>query len=97
MSNCVSWRIYAAADRWYARSMRSDHYFFHILDDGARVPDDEGMLLSRQAAQEELWASVHDLTNARLRSGKGPGDGLVQLADYDGRVLATLRFRNALQ
>jgi hypothetical protein len=72
------------------------HYYFHILDDGASVPDDEGMILSRQAATAELRASVYDLTRARMRGGRGPGDGLVQLADVDGRVLETLWFRKVL-
>ena len=72
------------------------HYYFHILDEGTSVLDDEGMMLSRQAARAELRASARDLTNARMRLGRGPGDGLIQLMDGDGQVLETCRFRTVL-
>ncbi len=76
--------------------MDTAHYYFHILDDGTSVPDDEGMFLSRHAARAELRASVCDLANARMRLGRGPGNGSIQLADDDGQVLETLRFSKVL-
>lgn len=76
--------------------MRTELYYFNIVEDGIQVPDDEGMFLSRQAAHAELLASVHDLTSARMRAGRAPGNDLVELADADGHILETLRFRNVL-
>ncbi len=89
-------RIYASDRQVYARSTGTGHYFFHILENGISVPDDEGMFLSRLAAQAELQASVRDLAGARMRAGHGPGDGLVQLTNLGGDVLEILPFRKVL-
>lgn len=68
-----------------------ERWFFHIRMYGRVVPDEEGMALpDLQAAQAELRASARDLYAAN------GGNGLIELADRQGNVLATMPIRNAL-
>lgn len=76
--------------------MTSDHYYFHIVENGLSIPDDEGMILSAPEAHDELQNTVRELTIARMRGGRGPGDGVVQLTDCRGHIIETLSFRNVL-
>ena len=76
--------------------MNRDHYYFHIFENGLSIPDEEGMFLSAPAARDELHNTVRELTSARMRGGRGRGDGVVELTDCRGHVIETLSFRNVL-
>lgn len=71
-----------------AKTMR---YFFHIIDHGHLVPDEEGMeCLSVEAACAEARASATDLARQAIRHGALPSDICVEIQDSDGRVVSAL-------
>ena len=66
-------------------------YFFHILDQGELVRDEEGTLCpSFDGAIEEAKASARDLARQEIARGQSPEQVCVEIHDERGRILGAL-------
>jgi hypothetical protein len=72
-------------------------YFFHIIDHGEKVTDEEGSdCLDLEAAQQEAKASAADLAREAIHRGESPNAICVEIQDRDGRVLSALTVREVI-
>ena len=72
-------------------------YFFHILDRGHRIPDEEGSdWPNLEAAKNEARASARDLAAQAIQRGESPSTICVEIHDPVGRILAALAVEEVL-
>ena len=72
-------------------------YFFHIVDQGHVIPDEEGSdHPDLEAAKNEARASARDLAAQAIRRGETPNAICVEIHDHAGRVLAALAVEEVL-
>ena len=66
-------------------------YFFHILNQGELVRDEEGTLCpSLEGALAEAKASACDLARQEIARGQSPEPVCVEIQDEQGRILGAL-------
>lgn len=72
-------------------------YYFHIRDQAAVIPDDEGAYLPDvEAARKEAHLSALDLAMADLRGGRGVDGRMIEVTDEKGHIVHVLPIRAVL-
>ena len=73
-------------------------YFFHILDQGHMIPDEEGQeCADLAAAKDEARASARDLATQAIQRGESPNRICVEIQDRAGRIIAALAVEEVLE
>lgn len=75
-----------------------DRYFFHIIDKGELVRDEEGTLCADfPCAVEEAKASAKDLARQGIGSGVSPENVCVEIQDEEGKILGALTLMEVIR
>lgn len=72
-------------------------FFFHIIDAGGIIPDEEGTECPNLlAAQAEAKSSARDLARQAIRRGASPSSICVEIHDQRGKVVSALTVQEVM-
>lgn len=72
-------------------------FYFPIVDNDRVIFDEDGLVLpDLDAAIREARRSAYDMLEDALATGESIGHQIIQMTDYRGRLLATVRLDEAI-